>query len=234
MTAIRHLQSNVGRIFNQRCFYLFLCLVGLIGVAPWVDDSAQGRIVLLVAQATILIAAVAAVGRTTMPFVIALLLGMPALGFQLAGNVWHDDPTTNIERATIFYLAFYVVAVGYLLRFVFSRDAMTDDKLFGAAAGYLMLGIMWTDAYRLAQFHVPGAFAPRADGTPPGFYDLLYMSFGCLTSNGPGDVLPLGSKVRSLVILEQLAGGLFLAILIARLAGIYPLPERPERSSVRP
>jgi hypothetical protein len=55
------------------------------------------------------------------------------------------------------------------------------------------------------------------------------MSFGCLTSNGPGDIVPLGSKVRSLVILEQLAGALFIAILIARLAGIYPLPVQEDR-----
>jgi hypothetical protein len=228
MTAIGQLQSHVGRIYYQRCFYLFLSLVALIGVAPWVDDSAQGRVVLTVAQATILIASVAAVGRTPMPFVIALLLGIPALGFQLVANVWHDDPTANIEKATAFYLAFYIIAIGYLLRFVFSRDVMTDDKLFGAAAGYLMLGIVWTDAYRLVQFHFPDAFAPRPDGAPPGFYDLLYMSFGCLTSNGPGDIVPLGNKVRSLVSLEQLAGALFIAILIARLAGIYPLPNRDE------
>jgi hypothetical protein len=229
MSAIHQLQSHVGRIFYQRCFYLFLSLVVLLGVAPWVDDHAKGRIVLVVAQATILIAAVAAVGRTTMPFVIALLLGVPALGFQLAANIWHDDPVASIEKSTAFYVAFYIVAVGYLLRFVFSRDAMTDDKLFGAAAGYLMLGMVFTDAYRLVQFHFPDAFAPRADGSPPGFYDLLYMSFGCLTSNGPGDILPLGSRVRSLVILEQLAGALFIAILIARLAGIYPGVGQDER-----
>jgi hypothetical protein len=229
MTAFRQLQSHVGRIFYQRCFYLFLSLVVLVGISPWVEGLAQGRIVLMIAQATILISAVAAVGRTTMPFVIGLLLGIPALSFQLAANVWHDDPVGNLEKATAFYLAFYIVAVGYLLRFVFSRDTMTDDKLFGAAAGYLMLGVLWTDAYRLVQFHFPDAFAPRPDGAAPGFYDLLYMSFGCLTSNGPGDVLPLGSRVRSLVILEQLAGALFIAILIARVAGIYPPLNRDDR-----
>jgi hypothetical protein len=229
LTTISQVQSQVGHLFYQRCFYLFLSLVTLLAVAPWVDDRAEGQVVLIVAQATILISAVAAVGRTTMPFVIALLLGIPALGFQLAGNVWHDDWLVNVERATALYVAFYIVAVGYLLRFVFSRDAMTDDKLFGAAAAYLMLGIMWTDAYRLVQFHFPDAFAPRPDGALPGFYDLMYMSFGCLTSNGPGDIVPLGSKVRSLVILEQLAGALFIAILIARLAGIYPLPVQEDR-----
>ena len=55
------------------------------------------------------------------------------------------------------------------------------------------------------------------------------MSFGCLTSNGPGDVVPAGSKVRALVMLEQVVGTLFVAILIARLAGIYPPKHETER-----
>jgi len=37
--------------------------------------------------------------------------------------------------------------------------------------------------------------------------------------------VPVGAKVRSIVILEQIIGVLYVAILIARLAGIYP-PRR--------
>jgi hypothetical protein len=55
------------------------------------------------------------------------------------------------------------------------------------------------------------------------------MSFGCLTSNGPGDLVPTSSKVRALVILEQIFGTLFVAILIARPAGIYPPKGERER-----
>ena len=43
-----------------------------------------------------------------------------------------------------------------------------------------------------------------------------------LTSNGFGDILPLLRYARGLCVLEQLTGALFLAILIARLAGVYP------------
>ena len=74
--------------------------------------------------------------------------------------------------------------------------------------------------------------APRPDEVPRSFYDLLCMSFGCLTSNGPGDLVPTGSKVRMLVILERVAGTLFAAILIARLAGIYPAKRDGDQPSV--
>jgi hypothetical protein len=128
-----------------------------------------------------------------------------------------------------FDLAFYLVAVSYLLRYVFSPEVMTDDKLFGAAAGYLMLGMLWAYAYILVQYLDPQAFGAHLGQPARPFFDLLYMSFGCLTSNGPGDIVPTGSKVRALVILEQVLGTLFVAILIARLAGIYP----PKQESAR-
>jgi hypothetical protein len=219
---IKNLHLRFGRIFRQRCFYLFVSIVLLIGVAPFFADTLRGRLLVQVIQVLLLIAAVAAVGRTTLPFVIALLLGIPAFGFQVVGLLGLDDPTHFRMLSTAFYLAFYVVAVGYLLRYVFSPEVMTDDKLFGAAAAYLMLGILFAAAYSLIQHLEPGAFGVRAGDPPRTFYDLMYMSFGCLTSNGPGDVTPIGARVRALVVLEEAFGTLFVAILIARLAGIYP------------
>ena len=78
----------------------------------------------------------------------------------------------------------------------------------GAASGYMMLGILWAVAYSLVQRLDPQAFGVR-----------------------PGDLVPTGNKVRMLVILEQVAGTLFAAILIARLAGIYPAKRDGDRPS---
>jgi Ion channel len=220
--VIVKLHTSFGRMFRQRCFYLFVSLLALIILAPFLIDTLHGRLFLQMAQVLVLVAAVAAVGRTTIPFIIALLLGIPAFGFQVVSLLALDDALHYRVLSISFYLAFYLVAVAYLLRYVFSPEVMTDDKLFGAAAGYLMLGVLFTYAYFLVQHVNPRAFGGSAGDAPRSFYDLLYMSFGCLTSNGPGDVLPIGSKVRSLVILEQVCGALFVAILIARLAGIYP------------
>jgi hypothetical protein len=58
-------------------------------------------------------------------------------------------------------------------------------------------------------------------GTPQ-FADLVYFSFTVLTSTGFGDIVPVLRYARGLCVFEQLTGALFLAILIARLAGIYP------------
>lgn len=220
--TIARLQTSLARVFRQRCFYLFVSLVVLIAAVPFFSDTVRGRFVLNGVQVLVLTATLAAVGRTTMPFVIALLLGIPAFAFQILSELQPGDAARYLAWAWAFALAFYVVAITYLLAYVFSPEVMTDDKLFGAASAYLMLGLAWAFGYALMQYRDPAAFGARPGDPPRPFFDLLYMSFGCLTSNGTGDVVPAGGRVRALVILEQIFGTLFAAILIARLAGIYP------------
>jgi hypothetical protein len=50
---------------------------------------------------------------------------------------------------------------------------------------------------------------------------LLYFSFTTLTTTGYGDITPVSRHSQSLSILEQMAGTFYVAILIARLAGLY-------------
>jgi hypothetical protein len=219
--GLARLHGRFARVFNQRCFYLFVSLLLLIIAIPFALESQQGRIVISLIQAFVLISAVAAVGRTVMPFVIALLLAIPALGFQAMAMLGEVDPSRASVIAHAAYIAFYLTAIVYLLGYVFNPDVMTGDKLFGAAAGYLMLGIAWAYAYSLAQRLDPGAFGVAPGGVPRTFHDLLFMSFGALTSNGPGDIALVGTRVRTLVLLEQISGTLFVAILVARLASGY-------------
>jgi hypothetical protein len=88
-----------------------------------------------------------------------------------------------------------------------------------------MLGVLFAYLYAIVNHYQPGSFAFGGAVASPAFADLLYFSFTVLTSTGFGDAVPLLRYARALCVLEQLIGALFLAILIARLAGIYP-PRR--------
>ena len=103
---------------------------------------------------------------------------------------------------------------------------MTADKLFGAASAYLMLGVLWVYLYALIGNYYPGSFTVAGAPATPGTLDLLYFSFTVLTSTGFGDIVPLTRQARAICTIEQLTGALFLAILIARLAGVYPPARR--------
>ena len=65
----------------------------------------------------------------------------------------------------------------------------------------------------------PGSIEPLSDGTER-FFDLLFFSFTNLTSVGLSDILPTGSHARSFVILEQVAGVLYVAMVISRLVAL--------------
>jgi len=223
--AIGLARTALAQVFFQRCFYLFVAVLALIMAMLVLEPTPRGRIMLNVGNLFVVVAAVAAVGRTQLSFVIAILLATPALLFQLLAIEEGDAPF--LLHSWAFGAALYALTIGYQLRYVFQRDVMTADKLYGAAAAYLMLGVLWTYLYAIANHLQPGSFAFGGATVSPPIGDLLYFSFTVLTSTGFGDAVPVLRYARGLCVLEQLVGALFLAILIARLAGVYP-PRRED------
>ena len=61
---------------------------------------------------------------------------------------------------------------------------------------------------------------PQSYGGDRSFFELLYLSFTTLTSVGLSDIVPVFAHARSLVILEQVAGVLYVALVVARLVGL--------------
>jgi Ion channel len=221
--AISATRDALSRIFYQRCFWLFSILVILIGAVSFVPPTNHGRLVLNGVNMFLLIATVAAVGRTTLSFVIALLLAAPAVWFQYLGLF--DESDSDLASSWMFSAALYFITTGYLLRYVFQPKVMTQDKLFGAAAAYLMLGVLWAYLYAIIGFFYPQSYMVLGQPGKLVYADALYLSITVLTSTGFGDITPLTRAARGLCMIEQITGALFVAILIARLSGVYPPRE---------
>jgi hypothetical protein len=221
--TIKATRKAFSHIFHQRCFWLFLVLLLLIVAVSFVPPTDAGRLVVNAANMFVLIATVAAVGRTTPPFVAALLLALPAVYFQYVG-LWNDSDV-ELAWSWIFSAAVYGLGTAYLLRYVFQPRVMTQDKLFGAAAAYLLLGVLWAYIYAIVGFVYPQSYLVVGQAGKLVYADALYMSMTVLTSTGFGDVVPLTRQARGVCMIEQVTGALFVAILIARLAGVYPPKE---------
>ncbi|MCC6193587.1 MAG: voltage-gated potassium channel [Burkholderiales bacterium] len=228
--ALRRARDALSRIFYQRCFYMFAVLVVLITVVPFVPESDRGRMLVNWLNVFLVVAAVAAVGRTLMSFVIVLLLALPTVWFQRVGLI--EDDAGLLAQSWMFGSALYFFTCVYLLRYVFRPEVMTADKLFGAAAAYLMLGVLWAYGYAIVGYLYPRSYLVAGQPGNLDYYEALYLSFTTLTSTGFGDIAPLSRPARGICMLEQIAGALFVAILIARLAGVYP-PRRWEREEIR-
>lgn len=221
--AFRTTREALSRIFYQRCFWLFVVLLTLIGAMSFVPASDSGRLILNVVNMFLVIATVAAVGRTTLSFVVTLILAIPAMWFQYLG-LWHDDDS-SLAVSWIFSAVLYFITVAYLLRYVFQPRIMTADKLFGAAAAYRLIGVLWAYVYAIIGFFYPHSYMIVGQTGRLVYADALYFSITVLTSTGFGDVTPLTRPARGMCMVEQITGSLFVAILIARLAGVYPPRE---------
>jgi hypothetical protein len=225
--SIEFLRQHIGWLYRMRSIYLFASLLMFVMLTPFFSDltTIQHRLMANLLNMFVLVAAVAAVGRSRRSFIIALTFTLPVLGLQLAGLVFADND--YLVMSWCFGAGFYAMTLLYLLRYVFSADVMSTDKLFGAAAAYMLLGILWAYFYLISQHFHPGAFTlygATVMQMPP--QDLIYYSYTTLTTTGYGDIAPLHPSVRALANLQQICGTLFVAILIARLAGIYPESDK--------
>ena len=221
--AIVATRDALSRVFYQRCFWLFAALLLSIGAVSFIPATDEGRLLLSAANMLLQIATVAAVGRTAMSFIVALLIAVPAVYFQYLG-LWHDDDAA-LSWSWMFSGALYFLVTTYLLRYVFQPRVMTQDKLFGAAAAYLMIGVLWAYLYAIVGYFYPQSYMIVGQPGQLVYADALYLSMTVLTSTGFGDVTPLTRPARGICMIEQVTGALYVAILIARLAGVYPPKE---------
>lgn len=220
--SISATRTALGRLFFQRCLYLFVTLLALVALAPFIEAQRAGLFVRYMISALVMLAAVAAVGRSIVSFVFVLALAAPALACRWLAMQTGD--ASFIDLALRLDAGVYAATIALLLRYVFHREVLTSDRLWGAAAAYLMIGVLWSFLYAIADRVGEPAFAIRGASAPMQLNDLLYFSFGTLTTSGFGDIVPVTRVAQTAAMVEGIVGQLFIAILIARLVGVYPQP----------
>jgi len=150
--------------------------------------------------------------------VIVLMLAMHAFPRELGGG-----PQLVGRALAAFFLSFTVVMI---LRAVLTVRVATWDTIVGAFAGYVLIGIIWTQLFCALELASPGSFAlaTSPSGLPASALDqqavLEYFSFATLSTVGYGDVAPVSRIARSLACFEAICGQFYLAVLVAGLVGM--------------
>ena len=219
--------SNLDRhprlalLLAQRCFFMFLSLLALLISMPFVVDTARGRVAVGLLNLVILLTAVMAAGRSRLAFMVAAILGLPTFGFQLLAL--ESGMPVHFALSWGFGAAFYAFTIAHLLHYVLRRDHMTADKLYGAVAAYIMIALCWALLFGVLQYFYPGAYAYHGEARALDFSELIFYSFTVFTTAGFGDITPVLIQSRFPTILEAVTGVMYVAILIARLTGVYPV-----------
>jgi Ion channel len=205
-----------------------LLAVQLIGVLlyPFMDESPIGRAALSSFALVVLFLAVRAV-RATSAFVwVAVLLGVPIVILTILEVA---DPLNAqvILWSSVLHAVFYFYTSVALLRYMFVDRFVTTDELWATGATFTV--VAWAFAYMFMAVQVvwPGSFTAAIDpAAPRTWFQMLFLSFTNLTSVGLSDITPVLPHARSWVMIEQVAGLMYVALVISRIVGLTIARQR--------
>jgi hypothetical protein len=186
---------------------------------PFLEGSTVGRALFNVVGIALLGLVVLAVRHSPALTWVALLLGGAATVLLLVQAVTGDTGllpwSSSIEAVVYFY------AAGALIGYMLADHEVTRDELFAVGAAFTLVAWAFAHAYVVCQAIAPDSFiAALHPGRDRSWVELLFLSFTTLSSTGLSDVVPVRPFARALVMLEQLAGVAYLAMLVTRLVGL--------------
>lgn len=224
-------ENETNRWGELRFAFLLAALLLLLLFYPFHDGTRIANLLFATVNLVILVAGVFAASRSHRTLLFALILALPTLVLQWTFLITRDPLVGNFLYFTIFL--FYAFTISQVLSEVLRPGVVTQDNICGAIAAYILTAIAWAALYGMVDNLIPGSFIIYGQSdkmSPMSMQDFLFFSFTTLTSTGYGDILPVSRHAQSLAMLEQMAGVFYVAILIARLAGLYqPRASRHHR-----
>lgn len=120
-----------------------------------------------------------------------------------------------------FEAAFYFYAAGSLIAYMLADFTITRDELFAVGATFTLLAWAFAHLYLVTQIIWPGSFTAAVHaGSPRSWIELLFLSFTTLSSTGLSDVIPVRPHARSFVMIEQVAGLAYVAMIVSWMVGL--------------
>jgi len=193
-------------------------ILSMIIGSPFLDAILHYEVIPDIFITIIFILGIHAISRKRRHVYIALALAIPMfLGVWSAYILQSFKP---VVYGHFFGTLFIGFVISLLTNFIFSDKKVTKEVIFAAVVVYLLLAMMWANAYLILEFYNPGSFSIPGGQTQNPF-QYLYFSFVTITTLGYGDVAPLTLKASSLVILEAVTGQIYLVVVVAWLVGMY-------------
>ena len=149
-----------------RCHWLLLSLVALHLIVPLLGNlgTTGGRGLLLVSYLVVLMAAVRSLAMRQRQVRIACLLAIPIVGVAVALLVAGNDLRDVLLGAVS--VPFIMFTGACVLEYVLKGSRLTEDRLIGAAAVFLLAVHAWGGIYATIELVSPGSFAENTlDGS---------------------------------------------------------------------
>ena len=198
----------------------WLLAVQLLGVLlyPAMEHMPAGRALFGAFGIAVLGLAVWVVRRSPLGMWLALVLAIPTVVFSVAGALLERQGLS--VTAQVFECLLYFYTTCSLIAYMLQDHKVTRDELFAAGATFTLLAWAFAFAYSVCQYWYPGSFSATSEGDFRSWVELLYLSFSLLSGVGLSDVVPVHPQARALVMLEQFAGVMYVALVVSRLVGL--------------
>jgi len=209
--------------------YLLLSILLLFTLNPILSGGPIRITVMQVLFTAIMLASVYAVRGEKRLFLIGIALVLPAVIVNWL-TIGVEIPWLLVAARLLLAL-FLVLTTSVILYEIATETQVTADTIYGSACVYLLFGLIFAFLFSSFEMLFPGSFEMTVQGIPGGiasvayesaiFSELVYFSYVTLTTLGYGDITPLTQMVRWLSTFEAVLGQFYLAVLVARLIGMY-------------
>jgi hypothetical protein len=223
MTSEQQLaKEELGTAHDRRSTFLFVFLLLDIILYPYAGDHGLRYQFFRSIEFFVTFASVYAVSFRRSTWIIALIFAVPVACHRVLVMEVGESKLALVGLLISFAFDVFIVVV--LFRRVFRTQLVTSATILGALSIYLMVGFAFSRLYQFLAAVQPHAFyldPALNDHIRPSASDLIYCSFGTMTSLGAVGVSPVTAQARSLSIIEAILGILYLGVLVSRLIAMY-------------
>ncbi|TXH65955.1 MAG: two pore domain potassium channel family protein [Lysobacteraceae bacterium] len=198
-----------------------LLLVQLLALLayPFVSESRAGQVISTAISVGVLSAAVWMVHRSPRPGWIAGVLALCGVGAWTMHNAGGSELFGVI--GAVGYAAAYFYAAVSLITYMMSDEQATRDELWAAGATFMLFTEAYAWLFVLCQLLQQDAFlAPGGADRPLVWIELIFLSATNFSATGLSDIIPLSPHARTIAIIEQWNGVMYMALIVSRLAGM--------------
>ncbi len=211
----------IEKLITHRMLWLLAALILTLVVSPIIDMHGRSlhRLYLVLLTTVLMVSAVHAASMSRIGRIVGIVLAavwVLLAWFRLFSNTLNATLWSDVA---LMILLFYVLAT--LVGRTVSLKETDFDSLCGAVAAYFLIAAAWAVSYRVIEVVAPGSFSFPGGNLEALGGQLLYFSLTTITTLGYGDITPVSPFARMWSTLEATAGVLYVALLIARLIGLY-------------
>ncbi len=166
-------------------------------------------------------------------FIVGLLILIPVLVINT--HFYFDKSSFNPQISSLIYILFFGYISIFLCRYLIKSKSVSLNVIYAAVCLYLFIAFIWSFIYLATYSTFENAFSfsdnliAHGDITNDSTSLFTYFSFVTMTTLGYGDITPIHPISRAWVAAQSVLGQLYLAIVMARLVGLYIVDAKKKK-----